>query len=143
MAVAARHRIPHLRRSFIALKMGHAITSASVRPAAALAALVLLAAAAILFRFPPAQYSFYPQCPIHSYLGILCPGCGTTRAFSALLHGHLTDALRLNALTTLLLPIALLRTVLAQRSLRSLQPTPAVLYSLLAFAAIFTVARNL
>src|SRR5476651_2289426 len=67
-----------------------------------------LLAAAMLFFFPPTQYGFYPPCPIHLLFGIDCPGCGTTRAIAALLHGHVAQALRLNAFATLLSPIAAL-----------------------------------
>src|ERR1700679_1874533 len=65
---------------------------------------VIAFAAAILLRFPPTQYSLYPQCPIHEFLHLQCPGCGTTRAIAAVLHGHFAEAMHFNALTTLLLP---------------------------------------
>lgn len=31
-------------------------------------------------------------CVLHTFLGIYCPGCGGTRAISALLHGRLWDS---------------------------------------------------
>src|ERR1035437_4054104 len=34
----------------------------------------MLGCAALLLD-PPARTVFYPACPIHQYLGILCPGC--------------------------------------------------------------------
>jgi hypothetical protein len=109
------------------------------------------APAALLLRFPPDRYSFYPRCPIYTYLHLQCPGCGTTRALAALLHGHISTALHLNPLTTLLIPVALLYTAhrsvqgLAdkQEQLSSLQPPSYVIYTLLAIAAIFTITRNL
>jgi len=69
-----------------------------------LAASLLLAVAGSLFlwRFPPELYHFYPVCPIHALLHLQCPGCGTTRALAALLHGRFMEALRLNALAVLL-----------------------------------------
>jgi hypothetical protein len=70
----------------------------------------IAALAALLRRFPPDRYNVYPRCPIYTYLQLQCPGCGTTRALAALLHGHIAEALRFNPLTTLLLPIALLYT---------------------------------
>jgi len=109
----------------------------------------MLLGAALLLVFPPTQYSFYPQCPVHYYFHILCPGCGTTRALAALLHGSFTEALRLNALTTLMVPITLMcvgryyRRVLAREPAALLQPSPAAIYATLAVAAIFTIARNL
>lgn len=112
------------------------------------AAFMILGAAPLVV-FPPTQYSFYPQCPIHYYFHILCPGCGTTRALAALLHGSFTEALRLNALTTLMVPIALMyagmyyRRVLSREPVALLQPSPATIYATLAVAAVFTIGRNL
>src|SRR5258707_8716355 len=76
------------------------ILRAAVPPA------VVALAAILLQRFPPAQYSFYPQCPIHELLHLQCPGCGATRAIAALLRGHISEAMHFNALITLLFPFA-------------------------------------
>ncbi len=110
---------------------------------------VITLAAAILLRFPPAQNSFYPQCPIFEYLQLQCPGCGITRALTALLRGHLIEAIHFNALITLLLPfvaaygVLCYRRFLRRKALRWPQPPPAVIYGALALTAVFTVLRNL
>jgi hypothetical protein len=110
--------------------------------------LVLAAAAAVLVLFPPAQYSFYPQCPIYRYLGIQCPGCGTTRALAALLHGDVAEALRFNALTTLLMPAAAIYAApcylrfLGRRPVRLPRLPRPVIYATLAVAVLFAVVRN-
>jgi Protein of unknown function (DUF2752) len=62
------------------------------------------AVAFVLFRFPPEHFAFYPACPFHTLTGWDCPGCGSTRALAALLHGELLRALSLNPL----LPLCLL-----------------------------------
>jgi hypothetical protein len=104
---------------------------------------------AVLLRFPSTQAGFYPACPIHEYLGLLCPGCGATRALAALLHGRLMEALQFNALFVLLLPFALAgaiesyRRALVQRSFCWPQPPAAAVYGMLAAAAGFAVVRNL
>jgi hypothetical protein len=36
-------------------------------------------------------------CPIHDVFGLPCPGCGLTRACTALVHGDFIDALRRHA----------------------------------------------
>jgi hypothetical protein len=97
---------------------------------------------AVLLRFPPAQYGFYPECPIYHFFGVLCPGCGTTRALTALLRGHIDEALRLNPLTMLLLPVSLVWAFF-KRGRQGVNLSPAALGILLAAAAIFTVVRNL
>jgi hypothetical protein len=110
---------------------------------------VIALSAAILLRFPPAQNSFYPQCPIFEYLHLQCPGCGSTRALAALLRGHLAEAVHFNALVTLLLPIAAIygalcyRRFLQHKALRWPQPPPAVIYAALVLTGVFTVLRNL
>ena len=111
--------------------------------------LAILLIAALLLLYPPAQYHFYPQCPIHQYLHLDCPGCGTTRALAALLRGHLLEALHLNALTTLLLPIAAFYAIRSYlRLLRGApihlpQPTTRTLQLACAVTLVFTILRNL
>ena len=106
-------------------------------------------ATAILLLFPPARFSFYPQCPIHEYLHLQCPGCGGTRALVALLHGHPAEAFHFNALVTLLLPLAAARSILCyirflqSKPLRWPQASPMAMCAALAVAAAFTVLRNL
>jgi hypothetical protein len=108
------------------------------------------AAAGMLWRFPPERYGFYPICPIHEYLHLECPGCGATRALAALLHGHLMEALRLNALVIgVILPLAFLYVGIAvSRSRRDGEfrwpsvPRPAV-FAMLGLAAAFMLERNL
>lgn len=116
--------------------------------AAAPPALVALAAI-ILLCFPPAQNTFYPQCPIYEIFHLQCPGCGATRALAAVLRGDFAEALHFNALITLLLPFAAVygiicyRRFLRRKLLRLLQPSPAAIFSALAITAIFTILRNL
>ncbi len=106
--------------------------------------------AALLLRFPPDRYNFYPRCPIYLYLHLQCPGCGATRALAALLRGHIAEALHLNPLTTLLLPFALLYSThhlwKQRHDIQTLtwpNPPRYAVYVLLVVAAVFTIARNL
>lgn len=107
------------------------------------------AIATVLLFFPPTRYSFYPQCPVYGYLHLQCPGCGTTRALAALLRGHIVEALRLNALTTILMPPATIyatlcyRRYLQRKPLHLPHPPNVAIYSALAVALIFAVVRNL
>ena len=60
-------------------------------------AIVLVVAGGwVLYTFPPVTTAFYPQCVFKQMTGLDCPGCGTTRALHALLHGRVEDAWRLN-----------------------------------------------
>ena len=117
------------------------------RAAAPLAAIAI--ATAVLFLFPPTQFRFYPQCPIHEYFHLECPGCGGTRALAALLHGQLAEALHFNALITLLLPFAVAYGILSyyhflqRKPLHWPQASPVAMHAALAVTAFFTVIRNL
>lgn len=66
--------------------------------------LLALAAGMLAGPVPPA---WMPPCPFHVLTGLHCPGCGSTRALLALLHGEPWRALRQNALSTLALPALL------------------------------------
>jgi len=61
-----------------------------------LSAIIAVAGAWVLYTFPPGAHSFYPPCVFHRVTGLLCPGCGTTRALHQLLHGHVAAAFKLN-----------------------------------------------
>jgi hypothetical protein len=73
------------------------------------------ALAFVLRRFPPEQYGFYPRCPFHELTGLLCPGCGATRALAALVHGNPAEAMHWNGLVVTLLPLFLVWGAVAYR----------------------------
>lgn len=58
----------------------------------------LVAAAALLCLVYPRQNAWLPPCPFHALTGFDCPGCGSTRALRALLHGRWMEAIGFNAL---------------------------------------------
>jgi len=119
--------------------------------------LAALTAAAVLFRFDPEQYPFYPVCMFHRTTGLLCPGCGSLRALHHLLHGELGTAFRFNAPVVCgvilalcwFTPLALAH--LLARLPRSHAPTllnrvgirPGWLWVGLAVLIVFAIARNL
>lgn len=54
---------------------------------------------------PNSAQSWLPGCPFHALTGLYCPGCGTTRALHALLHGNLAQAVAMNPLAVLTMPL--------------------------------------
>jgi hypothetical protein len=112
-------------------------------------ALCLLAAAALLFRFNPSQYGFYPRCALYVTTGLYCPGCGSTRAVYYLLHGEVATALRCNLLLVCGLPV--LGFVFARYAycLWARKPLPRVSFRswhiklLIGALVLFTILRNI
>src|SRR5262245_18277409 len=70
-----------------------------------LAGVALLAIAALLYLFDPAQTRYYPGCPFHQLTRLMCPGCGSLRATHHLLHRHWAEALRWNPAWVIALPL--------------------------------------
>lgn len=68
----------------------------------------LLGAAAVLrFADLSPRPIWMPRCLFHDATGLYCPGCGNTRATTALLHGDLAGAVAQNAAFVVALPFLL------------------------------------
>ncbi|MGW1149402.1 DUF2752 domain-containing protein [Streptomyces sp. NPDC002454] len=95
----------------------------------------------------PNEPGHYPPCPLFRVTGAYCPGCGGLRSAHAFVHGDLGTALGANALAVLaFLAFAVLWTGWALRAARGRPlavPPTAVLWTLGAVVAVFTVVRNL
>jgi len=61
----------------------------------------------LYFFYPATNSSFHPKCIFHSVTGFYCPGCGSQRATSALLHGRFGQAIDYNILLVVSLPFIL------------------------------------
>ncbi len=59
-------------------------------------AVALIAVVAIYYAFNPSECGWMPRCPSKLLTGYDCPGCGSQRAFHALLHGDVAGAWRVN-----------------------------------------------
>jgi hypothetical protein len=110
--------------------------------------LLLIAGAVYLYIFEPGRIGFFPACIFRLLTGLTCPGCGTTRALHAILHGHLETAFMLNPMLLLASPFliyAFLRysvTVMRGGVLRrNVVPAP-YLYALFFVLLGFWIFRN-
>ena len=56
------------------------------------------------FYFNPSASRYFPPCIFLSLTGFTCPGCGSQRAFHALLHGEIKQAADFNLLFMSFLP---------------------------------------
>ena len=79
----------------------------NTRLLAAFSWLTLAVAGVYLFLFEPGKSGFFPVCPFRVVTGFACPGCGSTRAMHALVHGDVVSAFKFNPLLVLSLPFLL------------------------------------
>lgn len=116
---------------------------ASKRIAIAIVAAAGAAGMWLLYRFPPAGNRFYPQCAFHTLTGLDCPGCGTTRALHALLHGDVGAAFRFNPMLFALAAVMLctLPSILRGESPRFLK-TRWFGWTSVVFVTTFWIVRN-
>jgi hypothetical protein len=88
------------------IKHNHALPSPPPAQAERSLAWVMLLGLSAVFLISmlwrPADEPTIILCPFRALTGLLCPGCGMTRAFCALGHGELGRAIRFNALSPLL-----------------------------------------
>lgn len=99
----------------------------------------------LYFAFNPEKGFLYPKCPVHSYMGIHCAGCGSQRAFHDLLHlrfkeaiGH--NALLLPALIVIIQHLGSRFGVLKQKSFLDFRYAPIILFVVI---LLFMVLRNI
>jgi len=103
----------------------------------------------VVWFFDPSKAGFFPGCPLLQVTGFACPGCGLTRAFHELFHGHVISALDYNALFPIYAAIfgylAILFASIALRarhlSFNLLNPTTLGVF--LGLSAVFGVLRNI
>ena len=127
--------------------MGRVFGSPRCQVIAAL--LVAVAGAVTLYAVAPGGDSYYPRCLLYVTTGWYCPGCGSLRAFHALLHGRFAEAVDLNAWTMLVLPFGIaycarqFYTAVRYDRYWTSRAVTAVAFVLLAAGLAFGVARNL
>lgn len=110
----------------------------------------LVAGAAVLFHVVPENAQWLPPCLFHKLTGLNCPGCGTTRALHALLHGDVAGALRLNVMIVVTVPLLVYSVVRTVRGAligtrpRPAGPLPAWLpWTIAGVIVVFWIARNI
>ena len=103
--------------------------------------LSLAAAACVILLLVPLdspRAKWLPKCMVYKWTGLYCPGCGCTRALSALLHGDLKASLHNNLL---LIPGFLLVALLIAKPQITLRRPVAA--AIVAIIVAFTVLRNI
>lgn len=113
--------------------------------------ITILSLLMILYFFADARNSLiFPRCIFNAVTGLYCPGCGSQRALSSLLHGELWQAINYNALFILCLPLLCYSSLIAVINIsRKEQLVQHIFYStlfvkvFLAAVIIFWIVRNL
>lgn len=112
--------------------------------------IVVILISLLYFFYPATDHSYHLQCPFHYLTGLYCPGCGSQRAFSALLKGDIAGASGKNVLMVASLPLiacsafvftwnAFSKTKIQQRLFYS----PLFVRIVLALVLLFGVLRNI
>ena len=97
-------------------------------------------ACVVLLVAPPGSphAKWLPKCMFYQWTGLYCPGCGATRALSAMLHGDVKASLHNNLL---LFPLLALLAVLIVKPGVSLKRPVAV--AIVAVILLFAILRNI
>lgn len=133
-------------------KSGYDSTEKTGARLGTLGPMLLIGVAAFAWVFlmaDPAKQVVLPPCTLYRQTGLLCAGCGGTRAVFHLAHGRVGSAFRCNAFFVLLVPVIALyglRHLFGETfpfRLPSLSFTPRTVTTLLVLALLFTIVRNI
>jgi len=104
----------------------------------------------LYFFYPATSFDFYPNCIFNSLTGLYCPGCGSQRAVSALLHARLDKAIDYNLLMVLSTPLILYSAVAftwnifsKKKLTQKLFYSPVFIRVFLSAVILFAVLRNI
>jgi hypothetical protein len=99
--------------------------------------LLLVSGVALFFWVDPIETWFFPRCPFFALTGLKCPGCGTARAFHAVLHCRFAEALRFNAMLPAMLTLLVYCLIFPRHARRSV-----FVWVLLVFVIAWWIVRN-
>ncbi len=105
----------------------------------------------LYFFYPATAHSFHPVCPFHALTGWYCPGCGSQRSVSALLHGDVLMALKKNSLLVISLPFIIYSAIVfiwnafndTNKMEQRVFYSPSFIKIVLLIVIVFAVMRNI
>lgn len=106
---------------------------------------------ALLYFFVDARHShLFPACPFFTLTGLYCPGCGSQRAISALLHADFLEAIGYNVMLVTSAPLILysasvtvLNVFRTEPLVQSIFYSPLFVRLFLVAVVLFAVLRNI
>jgi hypothetical protein len=94
-----------------------------------------------LYFFVDARHSgLFPACPFFSLTGLYCPGCGSQRAVSSLLHGDVMQAIGYNVMLVISLPLILYSAFVTVLNIFRAKPLVQKIFYSPLFVKVFLVA---
>jgi len=103
----------------------------------------------LYFFFDARVGDVFPNCPFNTITGFFCPGCGSQRALSALLHGDVFQAVSFNPLMVLSLPLLIYSAVVYTINVFATTPvqqkifySPVFIKTVLVVVVAFGILRN-
>ena len=67
--------------------------------------LIVVGVLSLYFIWDPLERDIFPKCPLYSFTGLYCPGCGSQRALHQMVHGNIIQGIRYNYLLPLLIVV--------------------------------------
>ena len=96
---------------------------------------------ALLYFFIDARHSnFFPACPFFTLTGFYCPGCGSQRAISSVLHADFLEAARFNVMLVVSLPLILYSAFVTVSNVFRTKPVIQKIFYSPLFVRVFLVA---
>lgn len=111
--------------------------------------IMFLGALSLYFFWNPSYYNFFPKCPLYSFTGIYCPGCGSQRAIHQIINGNIIEGIRYNYMLVLLFIVLAYKathyiiTKLYNKPFNNILHRPATSKLILVLVILFWVLRNI
>ncbi len=106
----------------------------------------VIAVMLVVYAFDPISGAFpYPRCIFKVLTGLDCPGCGSTRALHALLHGRISEAADANPAVFVAVPLAALCCAAESPKMERLRRvlfSPVAIAAIIAATLLWTIFRN-
>lgn len=111
--------------------------------------LVLAGLITVYAVFNPAEH-YFPKCPVYSFTGLKCSGCGSQRAIHHLLNFRFAESFREHPLLLPAIPYLILGAMMDNTRLATRWPRvrriffgPEAIWVVFFIIVIFTIVRNL